>query len=233
MSSLPANLQSSSPGALVALYRVDTSIVGGPVIFFVEGAQNDTGVHFGGQYYTPVDVEFSSFEVNSTGALPTPKLKLSNTNGVFQAIINEYGDLIGSTVQRVRTFDKYLDNGSAPDPTAFLGPDTFVVQRKASENIVFIEWELSAAIDQEGKQLPGRQIIRDTCLWRYRRWTGSKFDYTNVQCPYTGDKSYDFTNKVTTPDKDVCNRHISGCKIRFGALNPLPFGGFPGAGRTT
>jgi lambda family phage minor tail protein L len=31
--------------------------------------------------------------------------------------------------------------------------------------------------------------------------------------------------------RDDCSKRVSACKMRFGATNPLPFGGFPGAGK--
>jgi lambda family phage minor tail protein L len=31
--------------------------------------------------------------------------------------------------------------------------------------------------------------------------------------------------------RDDCSKRVSACKMRFGALNPLPYGGFPGAGK--
>jgi lambda family phage minor tail protein L len=40
-------------------------------------------------------------------------------------------------------------------------------------------------------------------------------------------------NDTPTSDsaKDKCSHRISGCKLRFGAGNPLPFNGFPNAGQ--
>jgi lambda family phage minor tail protein L len=232
VTSIQTVVQTPVPGEAVFMFRLDATSVGGSIIFFCQGRFGSTGVTFGGQYYTPADIEFSDFETTSAGSLPTPKMKLSNTNGVFQSMINTYGDMTGCIIQRIRTFRRFLDGQEDADPTAYYGPDTFKVERKSAENPVYIEWELSAAIDQEGKLLPGRQVIRDTCLWRYRRWNSATnaFDYSKAQCSHTGN-SFDLNNNPTTSDKDICNRHISGCKVRFGANNPLYFGGFPGAAR--
>lgn len=233
--SLPNALQLSNPGPALALFRLDATRVGGGVLFFVQSAETDTGLTFQGTYYTPVDVEFSDFETNGQGSLPQPHLKLSNTNQVFQSIINAVGDLQGCEVQRIRTFAQFLDNGASPDPGAFYGPDTFLIERKVSENSTYIEWELSAAIDQAGTMLPRRVVVRDTCMWRYRIFDSKtgQFDYSKVQCPYTGGAFFDEFDKGTTADKDLCSRSISGCRLRFGtdASTPLPFGGFPGAAR--
>jgi len=231
--SLAANAQSPNPGEIVALFRLDATSIGGGVYYFCQAAYETKGVTFGGVYYTPVDVEFTDFDISGTGSLPTPKMKVANTNEVFQGMVNTYGDMLGCVVQRVRTFRKFLDGQPQADPTAYYGPDTFRVERKVNENAVFIEWELSASIDQEGKRLPGRVVVRDTCMWRYRTWNEATrtFDYKNVTCPYTGSACFDRAGRATTPDKDSCGRRISDCEKRFGRGNPLPFGGFPGVAR--
>jgi lambda family phage minor tail protein L len=223
--------QGLNPKAIIELFRLDTTRVGGGMMFFVQGTQTDKPISFGNQEYQPLDIEFEGLEVSGQGALPTPTIRLANTDGLAQSAINTWGDLLGCEIRRIRTFKNFLDGEPDADPTAFFGPDVFVIERKAVENPVFIEWELSAAIDQEGKRIPGRQVIRDTCLWRYRAWTGFGFDYSRAQCPYTGNQFYDINNLPTTPDKDRPSRTLSCCKTRFGANAPLPFGGFPGVGR--
>lgn len=225
--------QSLNPGEYVSLFRLDATSVGGAMFYFVQGRVEGAEVKHDGIIYQPADVEFEGFEVSGQGALPTPTIRLANSDGLIQSAINTFGDLLGCEVRRIRTFRQHLDDGSDPDPTAIFGPDIFKVERKTTENSVFVEWELSAAIDQEGKKLPGRQVIRDTCLARYRAYnvnTG-KFDYTRAICPYTGSKYFDKQNTPTTADKDQPSRTVTCCKLRFGENNPLPFGGFPGVGR--
>ena len=231
--SLNAVVHSSQAGASVSLFMFDASNLGGPTYYFCQAGDNTEPVRFGGQLYEPADVAFTDMSTNGTGTLPTPHLKIANVDGVFQTVINTYGDPLGAVLKRVRTFRRFLDDGSSPDPTAYFGPDTFRVERKVSENPIFVEFELSAAIDQEGKYLPGRQVIASTCMWRYRIWDPSinDYDYTGVKCPYTGTLAFDANNNPTSPDKDRPSRSLTCCKLRFGANNPLPFGGFPGAGR--
>lgn len=243
MPSIESVLQSSETGARVALFRLDTTVIGGGVLYFCQAAHERDGsgnpiastpVVFNGITYTPVDIQFEGFETSATGALPTPKMSLSNVDGVWQSVINTYGDLTGCTIQRIRTFERFLDGRPDADPLAFIGPDTFRVERKTAENKIFIEWELSAAIDQEGKKLPGRTVIRDTCLWRYRRYDAAltAFDYSRAQCPYTGSTYYDANDEVVVgAANDVPSRRLSCCKARFGNNVGLPFGGFPGAAR--
>jgi lambda family phage minor tail protein L len=233
--SLTQQAQSLKPDALVSLFTLNTTPIGGPVLRFVQDRHtNGDPIYYGGVPFVPVDVEFDGLEISGQGSFPTPHVRLANTDGIFQTILQTYGDVIGCSLTRMRTYARFLDGGSEADPNAYYGPDTFRVERRVDENPVFIEWELSTAIDQEGKMLPGRQVIRDTCLWRYRTWdtaTGA-WDYSQAFCPYTGSTYYDINDEVVTdPTKDVPSRRRSCCETRFGKGNPLPFGGFPGAAR--
>ena len=234
MSTIQSVSQSLRPDGMVSLFRLDTTSIGGPVLHFVQSSFEGEPVLYDGVEYLPTDVEFNGLETSGVGALPRPRLRLSNANGVWRGIVNTYGDLLGCMVYRFRTHERFLDGQPEADPLAYRGPDVFLIERKASENSVFTEWELSASIDQEGKMLPGRQIIRNTCLFRYRAYQANSgtFDYSRAICPYAGDRYYDINDiEVFSPAEDVPSRRLSCCRKRFGNNNPLPFGGFPGAGR--
>jgi lambda family phage minor tail protein L len=234
--SLQSEAQSLSPTGIVSLFTIDASSAGGPMMYFVQGNEHDGPVIYNGVEYQAVDVQFEGLETSGAGALPTPKIRISNIDGMAQAIVATYGELLGCTLYRIRTYTRFLDGHPDADPEAFYGPDIFRFERKASENGVYIEWELSASIDQEGKMLPGRTIVRNTCLWRYRFFNGSvgHFDYSKAQCPYTGSQSYDINDEpVSDPADDVPSRRLSCCRTRFGRANPLPFGGFPGVQRVS
>lgn len=232
MSQLAAVVQTSNPGAIVQLFLLDATSVGGEVVHFVQSSEANEPVSFNGITFTPVDVEMTGFETAGTGALPTPHLKLANTNGVFQGMLNAYGDLLGCQLIRIRTFERFLDGRPDADSTAFYGPDTFRIEQKVKENPIYIEWALSASIDEEGKLIPGRVVLRDTCMWRYRVFAGGGFLYDKAQCPYTGSNYFDeFDQPVSDAAKDKPSRRLTCCKNRFGADAALPFGGFPGAAR--
>jgi lambda family phage minor tail protein L len=236
LSLIQSEAQNLAPTGIISLFTVDSTSLGGPLMYFVMGSDSDSPVAFGGVEYQPIDVEFNGLETSGAGALPTPKIRISNVDGLAQALVSTYGELLGCTLYRVRTYKRFLDGQPDADPEAFYGPDIFRFERKTSENGVYIEWELSASIDQEGKQLPGRTIIRNTCLWRYRYFNNSVggFDYSKAQCPYTGSQSYDINDlPVSDPSKDVPSRRLGCCRARFGEKNPLPFGGFPGVQRVS
>jgi lambda family phage minor tail protein L len=241
MPSITQVSQSPNPGEKIELFRLDTTKLGGPVLFFCKGAlEGGASVVFGGVTYKPTDLKLSDFEMNAGGALPQPKMQIANSDDQIQQIVNTYGDLAGAEIRRVRTFKRFLDGQPDADPSAFIGPDVFKVERKSDENPSYVEWELSAALDQEGKMLPGRQVLRDTCVKRYRIYDPTNpeaaedgFVYATVNaCPYTGTNNFNTQDaSVEEKSQDRCSRHLTGCELRFGKSNPLPFGGFPAAAR--
>lgn len=233
MSQIKQEAQKLSPSAIISLFTLDARALGGPILNFTMSSQMDASVSFGGVVYQPVDFDFQGLETSGVGALPQPKIRLSNGTSTVQAIVATYGDLNGAEVTRIRTYARFLDGQPEADSTAFYGPDRYRVERKSSDAPTFVEWELSAAIDQEGKMIPGRVVIASTCMWRYRSWntTTGAFDYSKAQCPYTGAQAYDINDLPVASALDRPSRKISCCKKRFGSNSPLPFGGFPGASR--
>lgn len=233
MAEISSEIQKLDPSAMVSLFILDCTSVGGLVLYFTQTAFTDTPISYGGNVYQPIDIAFEDFETSVVGAMPTPSLRLSNTDGMIQSIINTYGDLNGCQLARLRTFVRFLDGQPDADPSACFGPDLYQVDRKASDTPTEVVWELSASVDQEGKKLPGRVLVRDVCLWRYRYWNGSSFDYAKAQCPYTGSNYFDANDQpVATAAQDAPSRSKTCCKLRFGAGQVLPFGGFPGMGRS-
>lgn len=239
MPSVSSVSQEMQPGASLALYRLDATKVKAGVHYFCKAAEDGTGVVFGGQEYLPIDIQVSEFKVNAGGALPQPKMRIANSDLMIQSLVNAFGDLAGCELRRVRVFERFLDGRPDADPTAFIGPDVFLVERKSDENELYIEWELSAAIDQEGKMIPGRQFIRDICTRRYRIYDPTSpdagpdgFVYSKVfPCPYTGTACFTALGEETTPQFDACGRKISDCDLRFHNDGALPTAAFPGIAR--
>ena len=232
--SIQQEAQKLAPSAIVSLFSLDTSKLGGPVLHFVMSSKtNGAKLVFGGITYEPIDIDFDGLETTGVGSLPTPKVILANDNNIVQAMVNTYGDLNGCELTRIRTYARFLDGEPDADPTAYFGPDRFRVERMSDNSPEQIEWELSTSIDQEDKMIPGRTIIAGTCMWRYRQWNATlgTFDYSKAQCPYTGAQAYDVNDLPVSPQYDRPSRRLSCCKTRFGANAPLPFGGFPGASR--
>lgn len=223
------DLQKLQPGYLVELFEIDATTAGGSVVRFHNG-KNQIGadVVWQGNTYSAFPIEATGFEFTGRGQLPRPTVRVANVTGIMGALVRTYQDLVGCKVTRRRTLLKYLDavnfaGGVNPtaDPTAALPDDVYYIDRKSSENKVMIEFELAAAFDVTGVQLPRRFIVQNVCPWAYR----------GGECGYTGTAYFDAVDQpVASAADDVCGKRLGSCKARFGEYAELPFGGFPAAG---
>lgn len=228
--SITAEIQSLSPTAIMEFFVLDMSnFDGGGVSRFHAGTNKlQYPVWWQGQEYLPLPVEAEGFDIITKGSLPRPKIRVANISGLFSAEVRKHDDLIGCKVTRKRTFSRYLDAVNFPggvnpdaDPNQYLPDDIWFVDRKTAENRYVIEWELASAFDVHGVQLPFRQVIQNSCPWRYR----------GPECGFAGafyiNKNDQFTALAS---EDYCSKRLQSCRARFG-VNNLPFGGFPGAHR--
>ncbi len=219
-------IQALAPSALIELFVLDTSvaIAGGSMYYFHAGTNQLGGpVVWQGIVYQPLPIEASGFDFITRGSPPRPKIKVANTGGLFSALIDGSDDLIGCKVIRKRTFVRYLDSvnfsrGTNPqsDPNQHLEDDIWFVDRKVSENKYLVEWELASALDLSGIMLPYRQVIQNSCPWKYR----------GPECGWTG-AYYDVNDQPTNAANDFCAKKLSSCKVRWGTAS-YPYGGFPG-----
>lgn len=227
-SNFAAHVQALSLDNYVELFDLDATSLGGSLYHFVSSLLSDTPITWQTNVYEPVPCEATGFEVNGQGSLPTPHLKVANINLAFSAVAIAYNDLLGCKVTRHRTFKMFLDGQPDADPDAEL-VDFYRVERKVAQNKVYVEWELAAWIDQQGAQIPGRQVLQDACTQIYRYWNGSSFDYTKATCPYTGTNYFDVNgNSVSSAAQDVPGRGIANCCKRRFPGQPLPTRAFPG-----
>lgn len=235
---IESQAQLASPGARVELFELDLSKWSAGTLYFATSPLPDgSSPSLGGQVYSvpaaPIMAE--GFERSGQGAPARPKLKIANGGNAASALIEQYNDLTGAVLRRIRTFDCFLDSGDSPDPDQILSPDVYVVSRKSAQNKVFVEFELRAWVDLDGVRIPKRQLVR-SCQWRYRRPDPDNpgaflYNTTSAACPYTGDASFDVFDQPCGAGSDRCSKQLSGCRKRFGATAVLPFGGFPAAGR--
>ena len=225
--SIPADIQSLSQSAIVDMFVLDTGAVGGGLSYFHSGTnQLQQPVVWQGVTYQILPIEAEGFEVTAKGQLPRPKVRVANVgSGMVSAAVHDLEDLVGCTLIRKRTFAKYLDAVNFPggnptaDPSQHFPDESWYIERKTNEDRYVIEWELSSAFDLMGVMLPHRQVVQNSCAWRYRSpecgWTGGDFDRNDLPC---------------NPGDDFCGKRLASCKARYGD-QILPFGGFPGSVR--
>lgn len=251
--SVRKEISAIAPSAVIELFHLELNeaLHGSSLIYRFHGGVNRKSVYgpvvWAGNAYAAWPVDASGFDYEAGGQLPRPRFRIGNKGGDQGGIISNVlleirsatngGDITGAAVTRVRTLAKFLDavnfesgvNATA-DPTAEMPREVYFVDRVSAENAEVVEFELASSMDVEGLQIPKGVVVNNLCQWQYRRWTGAGFDYSNVDCPYTGSSYYNEQDgSVGAASSDVCGKRLSSCQIRFGS-GPLPFGGFPGAG---
>lgn len=226
---IQTDLQSLTPGTIVDMYEVDTGSYGLGVLRY-SPYTNEKGLDiiWQGNTYTRFPVMVEGFKKSSQGTSPRPTLTIANVGGLLSPLLRSYNSLLGSKVTRHRTLVKYLDaanfiSGINPteDPNSHFPNEVYFIDRKSGENPDAIILELAVAWDVTGIKLPLRQVIRDTCQWRYR----------DANCTYTGGPVADTSDQpVYTLAEDRCSKRMTGCKLRFGDNAQLPASFFPAVG---
>ena len=215
-----SELQSAAPSAIIELFQLELNLAqhgANETHYFHSGANlNASGeIVWAGQVYQRWPIEASGFEYNGK-QLPRPTLRVSNVLGTITALILTLPNgLEGAKVSRIRTLARYLDAvnfpGSVnplgtPDSTAEFPREVFYIDRKATENIEVVEFEMCAAFDLAGVRAPKRQCISNICQWTYR----------GAECGYVGNAYSDANdNPVGTLAQDVCGKRLSSCEARF------------------
>jgi len=228
-----ADEQRLALGAVVSLYTIDATSLGGDMHRFTPGVRTGQLLTYQGLGYRPMPIDVDGIDYKSDGAASRPTLTVSRLDTPFVAAALSLDDLRGATVKRLRTLERYLDGQTEADPSRHWPEESWRIeslQRQTRESLV---WILAAPLDLEGLRLPRRQVLRDICAWRYRRFdaAASKWDYSEAECPYTGAVYYDADDQgVADARADRCSRRLTGCCARF-PHGDLPFGGFIAVGR--
>jgi lambda family phage minor tail protein L len=223
-----------STDSLIVLYQLDTTMLGGQMFYFSSATDFDTSIFLGGQEYVPLPMDAQGFEMSTKGAPAQPTVTISNIYGAGNLLIDSYKGLVGALLIRIITLRRFLDDGTTPDPNAYITRDKYAVAQKTSHTALAIIFKLATILDQQGLMIPRRTILRDVCSHQYRVWNPDIgwFDYSKASCPYSGGAFYDYNNYPTDAPHDLCSRNVQGCKLRF-PNQALPARFFPGVGKVT
>lgn len=203
-----AEIQKLNPDAEIELFQLDCTIFGGEVyLFHNQRTQGGAAILHDGLSYVALPLKAEGFALNGADRSPTPHITVSSANGLLSSLIAQYDDLVGATVRRFRTFRKFLDDGTEPDPAARLSDDVYFVNRKIAQNKLSVEFELDSSLDVHGVQIPRRRIL-GRCQAEFK---------DGINCPYVG---ADLT----------CLQTVAACGEKFPSQT-LPFVGFPAVER--
>lgn len=215
---------------IVELYTIDLAPIGFNVQFrFCNQSRTQTvealrPVSFNGQTYDPTAIEIKGFELNAK-QMPTPQVRISNVGSAVSMLLRQYRGLIKARVTRVLTYAKHLDDGTEPNGAMELDRTVWFIDRKVSEDKTQVTFELASSLDLMGIKIPHRLVLANLCWWAA---TGK---YRGAECGYTGTNYFDRDgNPVATLAQDDCGGGLDDCRARFGANQPLSYGGYPGAG---
>lgn len=208
------------------MYTLSGGPLGSEIFRFYAGVNEAyTELIWQGNTYVPIPMTASGFEYNGK-QFTRPKFQISNVGGVITGAMSAYDDFIGCKLTRKRTLAKYLDavnfiNGNpTADPAQQYPDEPYYVTQKVQEDKTTVEFELGTVLDIAGLTIPIEQCIANTCRFQYR---------TDPRCAFSGGAVADqYDNPTTDITKDACSRKVSGCKLRFGANNPIPIGAFAG-----
>lgn len=205
-------------GGNVLRWHPGTTVLNGPITW--QGLE-----------YQSYPIEADGFEMQSTGKLPRPTIRVSNIGGTIGAYLRSIADGLGAQVTRKRTLGKYLDAVNFPlgnpyaDPNTFFNDEVFYVARKVAENPISVELELAVKFDVEGIMLPRRQVIAGTCQWIYRK---SPCPYPTTAPKITNDPIYP---GLDASGNDRCGKTLTSCGLRFNKPGKLaaflPTSAFP------
>ena len=234
-----------TPSALIELYILDVNDLSGagPLDYEDPGTWDgmyrfynmglnelESIVIWQEEEYIPFPIEVSGYAVEGEKQTPRPTLSVSNLDSLIQDLVVKYDDLLGGRVIRKRTFAKFLDSVNFCDGNPYADPEqelpetVFYVNKKLSENIDVMSFELSSPWDVDDLKLPRRVMTSNTCSWQYR---GSTCGY-NKSCTDPGDTCWDYTDTpVNSIEEDVCSKRIESCRLRFPGDIVIPFGAFP------
>ena len=232
-----SDLQQIAPSAVIELFELQLNAAQHGTVAtyrFHAGTNlnNNGAVVWAAQTYMRMPIEADGFEYSGNGQLPRPRVRVSNIQGYITALLLTLPNgLEGAKFTRIRTLARYLDDSNWPggnpylpggDSTAEMPREIYYVDRKVTETRDLIEFELCAAFDLQGVSAPKRQTIQNICQWRYRSYNAatSSFDYTYVDCPYTGTSYFKADDSSTNnAAEDVCSKRLSSCELRFGVVS--------------
>ncbi len=158
-----------SPTALIHLYVIDASNIGGGIFRFSNDCLPDgTDIVWQGNTYARYPVKADGFEFSAKGQLPRPRLVFSNLFGTFTALNRGFNDLSRAKFIRKRCYFKNLPGQPQANSNAAYPDDVYSFFRKVSQNKQQVEYELASAMEIDGPYLPARQVYANLCVWKYR-----------------------------------------------------------------
>lgn len=179
---------------------------------------NNTMMYEGNEY-SFVGIDITGIKLSDAGQVNSPKLKVSNQiNGqanFMTALCLAYSNLVGAKLTiTLTTLNAYNNN------TGQHKKQIWWVERMATLNQAYVEFELKSPLDFRKQKIPTR-LVSMYCPFAMRG------EYRGESCAYTGSNYFNKDgDPVGSIALDVCGGLPSDCIKRFGDGNVINHGGF-------
>jgi lambda family phage minor tail protein L len=191
--------------------------------FRFHGSKNlKSNIVFKGKEYLFIPCEISNLEYSSEAKQNRPTLSIANINNYISNLIKDRKDLIGKRFYRKKILTKDLDDvnfgGSnkntlgASSFSSFISVDTFVIQKKNSENKDKVEFQLANILDLDGQTVPSRKVYNDICQWQYRGYGcnyGKLSNYDGPTIPVKKTKFDTLDSVISAPSNALSTTNLS------------------------
>lgn len=191
--------------------------------FRFHGSKNlKSNIIFKGKEYLFIPCEISNLEYSSDAKQNRPTLSIANINNYISNLIKDRKDLIGKRFYRKKILTKDLDDvnfgGSnkntlgASSFSSFISVDTFVIQKKNSENKDKVEFQLANILDLDGQTVPSRKVYNDICQWQYRGYGcnyGKLSDYDGPTIPVKKTKFDTLASVISASSNALSTTNLS------------------------
>lgn len=190
------DLQKQNPGsALVELFELELD---SSTVYFHSGVENDLStVQFreeGGtiRTYTALPLQAQGFKSDPSATSARPTITFANVSDTFKTAISDYDALLGSTLIRRTTLQKYLvgESGDSTPPVEF-PKQIYLFDRITAQSKTAITFECSTPYDLQGITLPKRQVIANACPWLYQGADHTLNEYQKIgACTWNRESKY-------------------------------------------
>ena len=185
------DLQKQDPGSqLIELFELKLDST---TLYFHSGAQeNLTSVQFrddGGtlRTYTAIPLQAKGFKSDPSSTSARPTITFANVSDIFKSSITDYENLLGATLTRRTTLEKYLNS----NPAVEFPRQVYIFDRISALTKTAVSFECSTPFDLQGITIPKRQVLANGCPWIYQGADHTLNEYEKVgACTWNRESKY-------------------------------------------
>jgi lambda family phage minor tail protein L len=185
------DLQKQDPGSqLIELFELKFDST---TLYFHSGVQeNLTSVQFrddGGtlRTYTAIPLQAKGFKSDPSSTSARPTITFANVSDIFKSSITDYENLLGATLTRRTTLEKYLNS----NPAVEFPRQVYIFDRISALTKTTVSFECSTPFDLQGIIIPKRQVLANGCPWIYQGADHTLNEYEKVgACTWNRESKY-------------------------------------------